>query len=156
MELLASLLRSVADSANVPPVAQVAKTPGMRAVYRLTVRYHDRRAADSVATLKRTSADGGMLEIVYRGRFDHKPLTFRVEQPRYEGLTLAFQRLNFDKLPDQTSIPPHGVDLWLLERAAGSFVKSVILSPEIAGESYAALANTIQQYLPEALREVTL
>jgi hypothetical protein len=156
MELLASLLRSVADGAGVPPVAQVARAPGMRAVYRLTARYHDRRAADSVATLKRISADGGTLEIVYRGHFDHKPLTFRVEQPRYEGLTLAFQRLNFDKLPDQTGIPPNGVDLWLLERAAGSFVKSVILSPEIAGEPYTALATTLQQYLPEALREVTI
>ncbi len=154
VEIQASLLRAVADQCGLPSLRQVAQQPGVRAVYRLTIRYHDRRASDSIATLKRIGSDGALLEIVYRGLFNHKPLLFQIEQIRYDAWVAALHQLHFDTLPDQPDIPSHGLDLWLLERAAGSFVKNVVLAPALATGTYAALIQTLHARLPESLQEL--
>ncbi len=46
------LLRSVIDSCKLPPVRQVAQQPGVQVVYRITIHLFDRRASDSVSTLR--------------------------------------------------------------------------------------------------------
>jgi hypothetical protein len=46
------------------------------------------------------------------------------------------------------------VDLWLLERAAGSFNHSVVIAPALAQGAYNTLAACVKTYIPEALREV--
>jgi hypothetical protein len=153
LEYQAYLLRSIGDQMKLTPLPKVASQPGISAVYRLTVRYHDRRACDSAATLQRWR-DRMALEIVYRGRFDHKPLAITVQPTRYEAFVAALHKLHFDQLNDQQNLPTYGVDLWLLERAAGSFAKSLILSPELATDVHAALVQAVKTYLPETLREV--
>jgi hypothetical protein len=153
LEYQAYLLRSIGDQINLTPLQKVALQPGISAVYRLTVRYHDRRARESVATLRRWR-DQITLEIVYRGRFDHKPLALNVLQAQYEAFVAALHKLRFDQLNDQPNLPTYGVDLWLLERAAGSFTKSLILAPELARDVHAALVETVRTHLPEMLREV--
>jgi len=45
-------------------------------------------------------------------------------------------------------------DLWLIERAAGTFAHSVILAPELARDEYSKLVNAVKNGLPEALRVV--
>ena len=154
MELIASQLRAIADQMSLSSTRKLAQSPGVSAVYRLTVRYHDRRAADSVATLVRVGKSGATLEIVYRGLFNHKPMQVSFDETRYEAFTAALQKAHFDTLSDQQNIPPHGVDLWLLERAAGTFNKSVIIAPELTGSIYARLVYMIGSALPEAIREV--
>ncbi|MEO8611120.1 MAG: hypothetical protein ABI690_24705 [Chloroflexota bacterium] len=154
MELLASQLRAIADQMGLPSTGQIAKTPGVSAVYRLTVRYHDRRAADSVATLRRIGKSDALLEIVYRGLFNHKPVTATLSAERYNAFVDVLQKVHFDNLGDQQNIPPHGVDLWLLERGAGTFNKSVILAPELTGSVFARLVYLVGATLPEAIREV--
>jgi hypothetical protein len=154
MELIASQLRAIADQMKVPTTRQLAQSPGVSAIYRLTVRYHDRRAADSVATLRRIGKGEAKLEIVYRGLFNHKPVVISFDEGRYNAFTEALQKVHFDSLSDQQNIPPHGVDLWLLERAAGTFNKSVIIAPELTGSVYARLVYQIGSTLPEAVREV--
>jgi hypothetical protein len=153
MELLAFQLRAIADQMGLPPTRQIAQSPGVSAVYRLTVRYHDRRAADSVATLQRMGWGETVLEVYYRGLFNHKPVVTPLESPRYEALAAALRSIHFDTLPDQQNIPPHGVDLWLLERGAGAFNKSVIIAPELTGGVYAKLTYLVGSTLPEAMRE---
>ena len=154
MELLASQLRAIADQMGLSSTRQIAQSPGVSAVYRLTVRYHDRRAADSVATVRRMGWGETTLEIHYRGLFNHKPVITPLEPTRYEAFAAALRSIHFDSLPDQQNIPPHGVDLWLLERGAGTFNKSVIIAPELTGGVYAKLAYLVGSTLPEAVREV--
>ena len=154
MEYLASLLTGIVDQMNLPSLTKLALQPGVRAVYRLTIRYHDRRAIDSVATVIRTSANGATLEVVFRGRFEQKPLKFPVSQSDYEGLTFGFQKVNFDKLGDQPNLKSYGQDLWLWERAAGTFHKSILLSPSEAEGAYWQLVRLAWTHLPEAVRVV--
>jgi hypothetical protein len=154
MDYLASMLKTMADQVGLMPLNKVALQPGIKSSYRLTVRYHDLRAYDSVATLTQRSADGATLEVVYRGLFRHKPVTFQIEQSRFEAFLLSLQKAQFDHLADQPHIPPHGVDLWLLERAAGSFYKSVIIAPELTAHIYARLVFEMNAHLPEALKQV--
>lgn len=154
MEYLASLLTNIVDQMKLQSLTKLALQPGVRAVYRLTIRYHDRRAIDSVATVVRTSANGAMLEVVFRGRFEQKPLRFPVSQPDYEGLTFGFQKVNFDKIGDQPLLKSYGQDLWLWERAAGMFHKGVLLSPSDAEGVYWQLVKLAWTHLPEAVRLV--
>lgn len=154
MEYQAFLLRSIGDQMKLTPLQKVALLPGISAVYRLTVRYHDRRAHDSVATLRRFGRERPALEIVYRGLFEHRPLNLPVDPACYEAFMVALQKLRFDHLKDQPNLPTYGTDLWLLERAAGSFAKSLILAPQLATEVHAALVAAVQTHLPEMLREV--
>lgn len=152
MEYLASLLTAIVEQMKLPSVEKLALLPGVRAVYRLTIRYHDRRAHDSVATLVRTSNVGASLEVAFRGRFDQKPLKFVVTQADYEGLVGGFQKLNFDKLGDQPKLMSYGQDLWMWERAAGTFHKSILLSPESADGPYWELVRLAWTHVGEAVK----
>lgn len=152
MEYLASLLTAIIEQMKLRPIEKLALQPGVRAVYRLTIRYHDRRAHDSVATLIRTSGEGATLEMVFRGRFDQKALSSRVSQGDYEGLVSGFQKVNFDKLGDQPKLKTYGHDLWMWERAAGTFHKSVLLAPSEAEGAYWQLVRLAWTHLGEAVR----
>lgn len=152
MEYLASLLTTIVEQVKLTPIEKLALQPGVRAVYRLTIRYHDRRAHDSVATLVRTSGNGASLEVVFRGRFDQKPLRSTVSQADYEGLVAGFNKVNFDKLGDQPKLMSYGHDLWMWERAAGTFHKSVLLAPEEAEGVYWQLVRLAWTHLGEAVR----
>jgi hypothetical protein len=155
MEYKASALFAVADQLGLPILKHRARGAGVKALYRVTVRYDNRRAADSVATLTAmTVGDAPVLEVIYRGLFEQKPLTFPVEPRRYEAFISTLDTLHFDRLPDQPGIPSYGADLWLLERAAGSFSRSVVLAPDRATGVYASLVALIRARLPEAVRAV--
>ncbi len=152
-EILSSILKVIAESVGAKGMEQLGHEPGVKAVYRLTIRYHDRRAADSVATLR--WGNEASLSVVYRGLFLHKPVITAIERSRYEAFMQELNKLGFDRLTDQPNIPPHGVDLWLLERAAGSFYNSVVLAPELTGNVYARLVFEMQRLLPEATRAIS-
>ena len=147
-------LRMVAERANAVPVRTISKQPGVSAVYRLTIYYHDRRARDTVATIRRTKGADITLTITYDGLFREKVIVHPVSPQRYEAFDLALRKLPFDKLADQPRLPNYGSDLWLVERAAGTFIHSVVLAPQTASDVYAQLAETMTAYLPEALKEV--
>ncbi len=154
MEYLASMLTGIADQMKLIPLVKLAMQPGVRAAYRLSIRYHDRRAHDSVATVIRTSGTGAQGELVFRGLFAQKPLRFTVGQAQYEGLVTGFQQVNFDKLGDQPDLKSYGEDLWLWERAAGTFHKSVLLAPEKAEGVYWELIRLAWTHLEEAVRVI--
>jgi hypothetical protein len=147
-------LREVARAAGLKTVQQIAQQPGMKAVYRITVRYKDGRKRSSVATLRHSLGEDIVLEVVYQGLFKHKPLVHRIPIVRYEAFRSALHKAGFDRMRDQPDVPFHGVDLWLVERAAGSFVRTLILAPERADGTHAAVISGVQQYLPEALRQI--
>lgn len=149
------ILRVIADRTGAAPLPKIALQPGVQAAYRISVHYYDKRACDSVATLCRyTSEDERTLEVRYVGAFHEKPLFHSIELERYEAFMRALQKVHFDHLPDQSGLPAHGIDLWLVERAAGSFSKGIILGPKYAAGAYAAIVEAVKTHLPEALRSV--
>jgi hypothetical protein len=154
VEQHAYLLRRISERMGVPPLKTVAMLPGTRTAFRVSIHYEDQRASDCVLTLRRWGADEVALDVVYQGHFDHKPITRRLSPDSYDEFTAALTRLHFDRLPDQPNIAFFGVDLWMVERAAGSFIKSVILAPQTAVGDYAALIALIRKNLPEAVRQI--
>ncbi len=154
MELQAGMLRSIVDQMGLPPLGEVGKQAGVSAAFRVIARYHDRRAADSVATLRRIGKGDITLEVAYRGLFKQKPMHFRIETARYEALMTGLTGLHFDHMIDQQDIPTYGVDLWMIERVAGSFVKSVIVTPELAMDDHARLVELVRVTMGEMVREV--
>lgn len=155
-EQQAFLLRSIAERMDQPPLKTLIKAPQVLAAYRVTVYYHDRRALDSCATLWDRRLEGVQLVLCYRGMFDQKPITRPLSETRYDTFTQALQKLRFDHLADQPDMPLYGLDFWMVERAAGSFIHSVIVAPQTATGSHADLVQIIQTHLPESLREVSI
>ena len=154
-EQQAALLRAVAEHLGLPPVKRLIRAPGVTAVIRVTAYYHDRRALDSVATLWHSRVEGNKLAISYRGAFGQKPILHPISDNRYEALAAALSQLHFNHLHDQPTMPLHGLDFWMVERATGGFLRSVILAPDTAQAEHARLLEIIRDYLPEALRLVS-
>ncbi|HLV35951.1 MAG TPA: hypothetical protein VKY59_12585 [Spirillospora sp.] len=153
-EQQAALLRAIAERLGLPPVKLLVKEPGVLGVYRVTVYYHDRRARDSCATLVDDRRQEPRLSTCYRGAFGQRPITYTLTEDRYEAFVRALQKLRFDHLRDQPGMPLYGLDFWMIERAAGSFVRSVIVAPQTAQGAHAQLVGIIREHLPEALRAI--
>ena len=154
-EQQAFLLRAIGERLRQEPVKRIIKAPGLQAVYRITVYYHDRRALDSVATVREMAQGDPELTMVFRGIFDDRPIKRTIPRQRYETFTQALQRLRFDHLKDPPGLPQSGKDLWMIERAAANFIHSVIVAPETATGVYAELVDAIRTQLPEALRTIS-
>lgn len=150
----APLLRAIADQLGLKPISEIARLPGVHEVYRITVQYFDGRACNSAATL-RSSLTGVVLETVYQRALARKPIAHGIDEARYEEFVQAVKSLRFDRMRDQPNLPDYNsTDLWLVERAAGTFYHNVILAPELARDAYGRLANAVKHGLPEALRQV--
>ncbi|HLU08117.1 MAG TPA: hypothetical protein VK003_00485 [Oceanobacillus sp.] len=148
------LLRGITERIGLPATTQVARRPGVQVVYRVTVHYRDGRACDSVATLVKSVAEGVRLEIHYQNALEGKPLTPEIPPERYEDFVQALQNIGFDQMRDQPDLP-NAADLWLVERASGTFVHGVVVAPDSASEQHARLVNAVRNGLPEALRMIT-
>lgn len=148
------VLRGLIDAVGVPPLLALARRPGVRELFRVAVHHHDGRVRDSVATLIDNHLDGVRLENVYRVTFHEKALVYRIPSDRYTRFLDAVRGVNFDQLHDQPDLPPYGADLWLVERAAGTYVHDVIVAPALADGPHWTLVSAIRMYVPEALREV--
>lgn len=151
----APLLRAIAESLRLPPVSEIAKQPGVREVYRVTISYFDGRSCNSAATLIAGIGEP-RVEVVYQKALGEKPLVKPIAEPVYQAFVKVLRMAKFDQMPDQPNLPDYNsVDLWLVERAAGTFTRSVITAPEIVDEHpQVAVVSAVQTYLPEALREV--
>lgn len=154
-EYHAYMLRAIAGSMDLPPLLHISRQTIVRAVYRVTMYYHDSRARNSVATVIRSGSREAVLNLAYQGAFHHKPIVHPLSLTRYEAFMLELQKLRFDMMKDQFPLPAYGTDLWLVERAASTFSKSVIVAPALAQGDHQALINVIKTCLPESLREVS-
>ncbi|MBZ0298774.1 MAG: hypothetical protein K8J31_03490 [Anaerolineae bacterium] len=150
-EQQAAMLRGITERMGLPPIRTLCKEPDVLGVYRITVDYYDRRAHDSCATLV-IRRSGAQLAMHYQRAFDQKPILYPIATIQLEAFSHALQTLKFDTLSDQPEIPLYGLDFWMVERAAGTFVHSVIISPQTAPGRHADLVRAIQTHLPEALR----
>lgn len=151
----ASVLRAVAERLRLEPVAQIARQPGIQAVYRITLLYAGLRALPAVATVRQSPLDGARLWLQFEGALTKHPLTYRLPPVRWDAFTRALQAAGFDRLRDQPDLPAVDVaDVWLVERAAGAFAHNILLAPASAQAGYADIVAAVRGYLPEALREI--
>ncbi len=151
MQSYNAIIRQVAEQMGLPPVRVIARQPGVKSIYRVTMHYPDMHACDAVATLIRRAET--TVEVVYQGRFNHKPLVRRLDDAVFRAFISAIHPGCFDKLDNQPDIPFYGVDLCLIERGAGTFATGVVLAPQNASGVYAGLFTAIQTYIPEVLRK---
>lgn len=154
MQPYAAILRSLAERAGLPSIKQIAGLPGTKSVYRITLHYPDQHASDVIGTVRVSRTESSVLQLVYYGHFNNKPLIYPLDDARLNPFTQRLSKLNFDKLFDQTDIPYYGVDLCMMERGSGGFLRSVIFAPKHTQGIYTELFDTIQTYLPEMMREI--
>lgn len=151
----APLLRAIATQLGLPSVLEIAREPRISEVYRITVQYFDGRYCNSVATLVTVHGAQPVLEVAYQRALARKPLAHAVDADQYAEFVRAVKGLRFDHMADQPDLPTYNsTDLWLIERAAGTFAHSVILAPELARDAHSRLANAVKHGLPQALRAV--
>lgn len=144
------LLRSLGVQFRQPETKQIALKPGVQSVYRVTCFYPDTHPPNSVATLVGSRAGDPTLTIVHENAPDI-PMEAVLNPDEYRALGAVFSSLKFDKLDDQPGIPARGATLWLVERAAGSFIKSVLVAPELATGTYQTLVFRLHEHLPQAV-----
>lgn len=143
------LLRSISTQLKLPETAELALRPGVQSVYRVTCFYPDDHVPNSVATLLNALAMPTVLQLHYEHATAPRELPADAQQVK--ALATEFSSIKFDKLPDQPDIPVQGVTLWLIERAAGSFLKSVLVAPELAADTHLTLIHCLNDLLPQAV-----
>ncbi|MHB8627818.1 MAG: hypothetical protein ACYDBJ_10340 [Aggregatilineales bacterium] len=153
----ADALRLIALRLNVPPIESVARTPGTSEAYRVTVQYLDGQHPDQIATLTlgQSSADSAKLSVHYR-RADGRPLVLTplILPERARMFATELRIFGFDQLDDMPDLPWRGAEMWLIERAAGAFVRDLVLSPGMAQGVYGQIAALVREKLSEAVRPI--
>jgi hypothetical protein len=147
-------IRLIALRLRQDELKNVVHQPGVNEAFRVTIQYDSRERSNQVATLTRGHGGGCTLKVVYDKPGKDVYFTYPVEAERYKALLAALRRVNFDAMDDQPDVPFFGVDLWLVERASGSFYHDVVLSPEEARGFYRELILALREHLKEALRAI--
>ena len=147
-------IRLVALRLRQDELRNLTQQPGINEAFRVTIQYHDGRHPNQVATLTRGHGSTCSLKVVYDKPNKNVFFNYPVEVERYQALLTALRRVQCDALDDQPEVPYFGVDLWLVERASGSFYHDVVLSPESARGFYRELILAIRQHLRESLRAI--
>ncbi len=147
-------IRLIALRLRQDELRNLTRSPLISEAFRVTIEYHDGRFPNQVATLTRGHGTGAALKVVYDKPGKEVFFTYPVEHERFQELNAALRRLKFDSLDDQPDVPFFGVDLWLVERASGSFYHDVVLSPESARGFYRELILTIHRLLKPAVRTI--
>jgi len=146
-------LRDIAAQLGLTEFRRLTQQPTVNEAVRVTIHYDAVRQADSVATLVRGHhRDDCTLTVVYARLQKPARLTFSIPQKRYQQLLAELRRARFDHLDDEPDLAFLGVDLWLIERAAGSFQHDIVLGPASAIGNYRECVRAFQQHLPESVR----
>ena len=149
----ADAIRLVAVRLGQGELKDITQRPGVHEALRVSVYYHDGRFPNSVATLTRGLSKPCHLQVAYDKT--PKPVYFdlTVSIEKFHALLLDLRRARFDKLDDQPDVPFYGVDLWLVERIAGSFYHDIVLSPNSSGGNYREIMRAIQTHIPDSVRQ---
>ncbi len=150
----ADALRFVAMRLGLPDLREVVRQPGINEAYRITIQYHAGHYADQVATLIYGQPTSARLSVIYRRSNSQPSFDYPLDPERYREFDLTMRRLGFDRRDDQSEVPYLGVDLWLIERASGSFFHDVVMSPELADGVYGWFLDAVKTQIPLAIRPI--
>lgn len=149
----ADILRTIATRLDLPDFRKLTQQPTINEAVRVSIYHHSSNRPDSVATLVYGHHQSTCsLHVCYDRPNRRADLQFQIPVMRYNALLGALRKSNFDHLDDESTLPFYGVDLWLIERAAGSFHHDVVLCPESATGKHRELLRALQDHLPEAVR----
>ncbi|NDJ74805.1 MAG: hypothetical protein GYB65_00985 [Chloroflexi bacterium] len=150
----AAPIRLVALRLRQDELRNLMQQPGTNEAFRVTIQYNDPIHPNQVATLTRGHGGSAALHVVYDKPGKDVHFAYDIPLERYRELFTALRRARFDHLDDQPDVPYFGVDLWLVERASGSFYHDVVLCPESARGFYRELILAIREHLREGLRAI--
>lgn len=145
-------IRLIAVRLGQGELKHITQQPGVHEALRVSVSYHDGRAPNSVATLTRGRGETVHLQLAYDKTPEPVHFDLTLPRSRYQDLLLALRRTRFDHLDDQPDMPFFGIDLWLVERVAGSFYHDVVLCPDTAQDAHRAIVQAVHEHLPESIR----
>lgn len=148
-------IRLIALRLKQDELRNLTQQPGINETFRVTIQYHSTDHPNQVGTLIRGHGGNCTLKVVYDKPGKDVYFTYPVEGERFQKLVMALRRARFDNMDDQPDVPFFDVDLWLVERASGSFYHDVVLSPESSRGFYRELVLAIREYMKEAVRPIT-
>jgi hypothetical protein len=147
-------IRLIALRLRQDELRSVAQKPGINEAFRVTIQYGSPDHPNQTATFTRGHGDNGKLKVIYDKPGKEVYFDFAIPLERYQAFMIALRRVKFDTMDDQPDVPYFNVDLWLVERASGSFYHDVVLSPESARGFYRELVLAIREHLKEAVRPI--
>lgn len=146
----------LARSLGLPDLEQVAAQAGVTSVIQVSAYYGGRPVRHTVArVIEHQSGEVEML-LAYEGVRLDKPIRLAVESERLERLQAVLLEARFGKLGDQADLSYDERSLWLIQRAAGTYVHGILVAPDRPELPYSTIVNAIDAFLPEAIREVPL
>lgn len=147
-------MRLIAARLGQDELQKITSNPAINEAVRVSIHYHDgEQAPNSVATLQRGHGDNCELQLLYDKSPRMAKLKLSIPSTRYQALLVALRRARFDALDDEEDLPYFGVDLWLIERAAGSFYHDIVVCPTSAKGHHREIVLALRQHLPEAVRK---
>ncbi len=146
----------LASSLGLPNLERVAASAGVMSVLQITAYYAERRVRHSVARILEYQMGEIEMQLAYEGVKLAKPMRLTVEREHMEELNVVLLDVRFGKLGDQADLSYNERSLWLLQRASGSYLHSIMVAPDRPEPPYSTIVNAIDAYLPEAIREVPL
>lgn len=146
-------IRLIATRLGQGELKQLTNEPTVSEALRVSIHYHEEDAPNSVATLRRGHGDDCQLQVVYDKAPKPVKFEFEVAVDTYRELMKAIRQAKFDTLDDEENLPYFGVDMWLIERVAGSFYHDIVLCPTSARGHHRELVLAMKELLPQSVRK---
>jgi len=146
----------LASHLGLPDLEQAARAAGVMSVLEVAVYYAGRRIRHSVARVIEYQLGEIELQVAYEGvRLGTIP-RIAINEARMEKLNAVLLAVKFRSLSHQRNLSYDESSLWLIQQAAGSYIHGIMVAPERPEPPYSTIVNAIDDYLPEAIREVPL
>ena len=146
----------LASRLGLPDLAQTARAAGVMSVLEISGYHVERRLRHSVARVIEYQLGAIELQVAYEGvRLGMIP-RIDIEAARMEKLNAVLLAAKFQSLRHQPDLSYEERSLWLIQQAAGAHIHGVMVAPDRPVLPYSTIVNAIDDYLPEAIREVPL
>ena len=146
----------LASRLGLPDLERAARAPGVMAVLEILVYYAERRVRHSAARVLEYQLGEIELQVAYEGvRLETIP-RIAIEEARMKKLNAVLLAVKFRSLSHQRDLSYDESSLWLIQQAAGSHIHGIMVAPDRPVLPYSTIVNAIDEYLPEAIREVPL
>jgi hypothetical protein len=146
----------LASRLGLPNLAEAARAAGVMGILEVSAYYAGRRVRHSVARVLEYQLGEIELQVAYEGvRLGAIP-RIAIDETRMEKLNAVLLAVKFRSLRHQLDLSNDERSLWLIQQAAGSYIHGIMVAPDRPEPPYSTIVNAIDDYLPEAIREVPL
>ena len=146
----------LAGRLGLPALERVALGAGVMSVLEVSAYYAGRHLRHSVARVIEYQLGDIELRVAYEGVDLRDRLRTSIDPEPMEKLNAVLLKTRFAHLSHQPGLSADERCLWLIQRAAGSHRQGLMLAPDRPELPYSAITNAIDDYLPEAIREIPL